>query len=226
MPTSTARSVRSSLAVDQQLGNPPRASDCPQVGSHESRNPQDGSLIGKGMAMLGSETRMSVPPTPPPSLPPTKNGHVLVALAIAAGIFVLAVIMWLVAGTLTSPQPEEVVASDTPRSATAVTSPSPVPSPSPGIDRDRALAIITDAHSGKYFSNRFQETYPRSAEKGMVLGMIWKADQNPMMADAAIACTLSFIESHSTFREIANHPESTKKLGTKAGFACLDYFDL
>ena len=88
------------------------------------------------------------------------------------------------------------------------------------------MAIIADAHSDTYFSNRFQDTYPKSAEKGMVLGMIWKADRNPSMTDAALACTLSFIESHVTFRDVVRHPESTTKLGMRAGFACLDYFDL
>jgi hypothetical protein len=88
------------------------------------------------------------------------------------------------------------------------------------------LAIIADAHSDKYFSNRFQDAYPRSAEKGIVLGMIWKTDRNPTMTDAVLACTLSFMESHVTFRDVARHPESAEKLGMRAGFACLDYFGL
>lgn len=149
----------------------------------------------------------------------------------------LATVMWLLAGVVVNQQPEETAAADTRPSTTGVTSPSPlaspssvtspssVSSPSPGSDRDRILAIIADAHSGKYFSNEFQDTYPKSAEMGMVQGMIWKADGDPTVTvtDPLLACTLSFVETHLTFREAFRQPQSAKRIGIRAGFACLDY---
>jgi len=87
------------------------------------------------------------------------------------------------------------------------------------------MAIIADAHSGKYFSNDFQDTYPKSAEMGMVQGMIWKAGGDPTVTvtDPLLACTLSFVETHLTFREAFRQPQSAKRIGMRAGFACLDY---
>src|SRR4029453_9050922 len=39
---------------------------------------------------------------------------------------------------------------------------------SPVTNHDRVLAIIADAHSGKYFSNKFEDSYPKAIEIALV----------------------------------------------------------
>jgi hypothetical protein len=52
-----------------------------------------------------------------------------------------------------------------------VTTPSIGTSPGPVSDPGWITAIVADAHSGRYFSNRFGDTYPKAAEIGIVRGM-------------------------------------------------------
>ena len=120
----------------------------------------------------------------------------------------------------------DAVESDTAPSPTMVTTPSVGTSPSAVSDRSRILAIVADAHSGTYFSNKFEDSYPKAAEIGMMKGMIRATDGDPTMSDALLACSLSYVETHVSFMELVTDPKSGKKIGVKAGFACLDYMNL
>jgi hypothetical protein len=102
----------------------------------------------------------------------------------------------------------------------------PVPRSGGVSDRGRISAIVADAHSGKYFSNKFEDSYPKAAEIGMMKGMIRATDDDPTMSDALLACSLSYIETHVSFMELVTDPRSAKKIGVKAGFACLDHMNL
>jgi hypothetical protein len=180
--------------------------------------------------MLESETRMSFPPAPPPPPPPpTKRRNVVVVVAISASIFVLASVIWLLSAATGSPEEKEEEGGAR-RFATTVTSPvaspSPITTPGPGRERDRILAIIADAHSGKYFSNEFQDTYSKAAEMAMVKGMILRIDDDPITTEPLLACTLSFVETHVSSHQVLSHPQSAKKIGLRAGFACSDYMNL
>lgn len=98
-------------------------------------------------------------------------------------------------------------------------------SPSPAANHDRILAIIADAHSGKYFSNKFEDSYPRAVEIALVTGLATASDGNPTVTDGVLACALSYIETRfSSMELIKKDPKSTKKIGVKAGFACIDYY--
>lgn len=57
-------------------------------------------------------------------------------------------------------------------------------------------------------------------------GMVMATDGDPTVTDALLACSLSFVETHVSFMEFVTHPKSAKRIGIKAGFACLDYMNL
>ena len=188
--------------------------------------------------MLESETRLSFPPAPPPVPEPQRRRNVVVvAAAIGVCILLLVSVIWLISETAGDPQPKEVAESDVAQSAPLDTSPNPITSPSsstsPGpstspiaaSDRSRALAIIAEAHSGKYFSNRFEDTYPKQVEVAMVIGMIGETDSDPLVTDALLACTLSYVETHVSFTYLAKHAKEAERLGFRAGLACLDRMD-
>ena len=157
----------------------------------------------------------------------------VVAAAIGVCILLLVSVIWLMGETSGDPQPKEVAKSDV-QSAPVDTSPNPITSPSsitspgpstspiPASDRSRALAIIAEAHSGKYFSNRFEDTYPKQVEVAMVIGMIGETDSDPLVTDALLACTLSYVETHVSFTYLAKHAKEAERLGFRAGLACLD----
>ena len=182
--------------------------------------------------MLGSETRRSFPPVPPSPPPPPKKGYVaVIAAGIATGILVVGSLMLFV-GTEPGDAKLEVgadadaVESDTAPSPTMVTTPSIGTSPGPVSDPGRITAIVADAHSGRYFSNKFGDTYPKAAEIGIVRGMATTTDSNPNVSDALLACSLSYIETHMSLMELAmKDQKSAKRLGLKAGFACIDYMN-
>ncbi len=182
--------------------------------------------------MLGSETRMSFPPIPPsPPPPPKKRYAAVIAVAIATGVLVVGSLMLFVGTAPGDAEPEvaaeaNAVESDTAPSPTMVTTPSVGTSPSAVSDRSRISAIVADAHSGKYFANKFEDSYPKAAEIGMMKGMIRATDGDPTMSDALLACSLSYVETHVSFMELVTDPKSAKKIGVKAGFACLDYMNL
>lgn len=182
--------------------------------------------------MLGSETRRSFPPVPPSPPPPPKKGYVaVIAAGIATGILVVGSLMLFV-GTEPGDAKLEVgadadaVESDTAPSPTMVTTPSIGTSPGPVSDPGRITAIVADAHSGTYFSNKFGDTYPKAAEIGIVRGMATTTDGNPNVSDALLACSLSYIETHMSLMELAmKDQKSAERLGLKAGFACIDYMN-
>jgi hypothetical protein len=182
-------------------------------------------------AVLGSETRKSLPPVPPSPPPPAKKGYVAVmAVAIATGILVVGSLMLFVGTAPADTEPEvaadaDALESGTAPSPTMVTTPSVGTSPSPVSDPGRISAIVADAHSGKYFSNKFEDSYPKAVEIALVKGMIRATDGNPNVTDGALACALSYIETHlSSMELIKKGPKSTERIGVKAGFACLDYY--
>ena len=87
------------------------------------------------------------------------------------------------------------------------------------------MAIIADAHSGKYFSNKFEDSYPKAVEIALVTGLATASDGNPTVTDGVLACALSYIETRfSSMELIKKDPKSTEKIGVKAGFACIDYY--
>ena len=183
--------------------------------------------------MLESETRSPLPPVPPwqPQAPKKRQVAIIVAV-IATGILVVGSLMLFV-GTAPGDANPEVAAdavaveSEIEPSPTVVTTPTIGTSPSPVSDRSRILAIVADAHSGKYFSNKFRDTYPKAAVIGMVTGMARSTDGDPNVSDVLLACSLSYIETHLSFTELmTKDPKSTQRIGVKAGFACIDYLNL
>ena len=121
--------------------------------------------------MLGSETRMSFPPVPPsPPPPPEKRYVAVIAVAIAAGILVVGSLMLFVGTAPGDAEPNvaadaDAVESDAAPSPPVVTTPGVGTSPGPVSDPGRISAIVADAHSGKYFSNTFEDSYPKAAER-------------------------------------------------------------
>jgi hypothetical protein len=184
------------------------------------------------IAVLGSETRRSFPPVPPSPPPPPKKGYVaVIAAGIATGILVVGSLMLFV-GTEPGDAKLEVgadadaVESDNAPSPTMATTPSIGTSPGPVSGPGRITAIVADAHSGTYFSNKFGDTYPKAAEIGIVRGMATTTDGNPNVSDALLACSLSYIETHMSLMELAmKDQKSAERLGLKAGFACIDYMN-
>jgi hypothetical protein len=76
-------------------------------------------------------------------------------------------------------------------------------------------------------SNRYEDSYPKAAEIGIVTGMARTTDGDSAVTDALLACSISYIETHMTFTELLKKdPKSAEKIGVKAGFACLDYMNL
>lgn len=155
----------------------------------------------------------------------------VIAAGIATGILVVGSLMLFV-GTGPGDAKLEVgadadaVESDTAPSPTMVTTPSIGTSPGPVSDPGRITAIVADAHSGRYFSNQFGDTYPKAAEIGIVRGMATTTDGNPNVSDALLACSLSYIETHMSLMELAmKDQKSAESLGLKAGFACIDYMN-
>ena len=173
--------------------------------------------------MIGSETRLSFPPLPPPPAP--KRPNVAALVGAVAGVVVLVGLIWLVS-SVGNPEREETEEPDARRSTTVATSPSPVTSPTPAIDSARVEAVIADAHSGKYFTNDHRDLFPRAAEVYMAQDVITRADADPTITDAFLACTLSSIETHTTFMRFVDHPRLVERLGTESWYACLDYVNI
>ena len=183
--------------------------------------------------MLGSETRMSFPPVPPSTPPPPEKRYVaVIAVAIVTGILVVGSLMLFVGTAPGDAEPKvaadaDAVEPDTAPSPTEVTTPGVGTSPSPVSDHRRISAIVADAHSGKYFSNKFEDSYPKAAEIGIVTGMARTTEADPTVSDALLACSLSYIETHMPLTELlGKDPKSAEKIGIKAGFACLEYMNL
>ena len=183
-------------------------------------------------AVLGSETRTSFPPVPPspPPLPKKRQVAVIVA-AIATCVLVVGFLMLFVGTAPGDAEPEvgvdtDAVEPDIAPSPTGVTTPMIDPSPSPVSDRARISAIVADAHSGTYFSNKYRDTYPKAAEIGMVKGMVRTTDGDPIMSDAVLACTLSYLETHVSWMGLLKDPKLAERIGVRAGFACIDYMNL
>ena len=95
--------------------------------------------------------------------------------------------------------------------------------PSPVTNHDRILANIADAHSGKYFSNDFQDSYPNGAEVAIVRAAIRSSREYPAITDALIACRLSHMLSHWSFTYLMAHPNSGEEVALRASVACDDY---
>jgi len=184
---------------------------------------------------------MSLPPVPPsPPPPPEKRYGAVIAVAIATGVLVVGSLMLFVGTAPGDAEPNaaadaepktgadaDAVESESAPSPTVVTTPSVGTSPGPVSDPDRISAIVADAHSGKYFANTFEDSYPKAAEIGMVTGMARTTDGDPTVSDELLACSLSYIETHMSFTELLKKdPKSAEKIGVKAGFACLDYMNL
>lgn len=191
--------------------------------------------------MLGSDTRMSLPPVPPsPPPPPEKRYGAVIAVAIATGILVVGSLMLFVgtapgdAGPNVAADAEtgmgadaDAVEPDSAPSPTEVTTPSVGTSPGHVSEPGRISAIVADAHSGTYFSNKFEDSYPKTAEIGIVTGMARTTENDPTVSDALLACSLSYIETHMPLMELVKmDAKSAEKLGIKAGFACMDYLNL
>src|SRR5262245_12867408 len=172
-----------------------------------------------------------VPPSPPPPPPPEKRYGAVIAVAIATGILVVGSLMLFVGTAPGDAEPnvtadEDAIESDTAPPPTEVTTPSIGISPGPVSDPSRISSIVADAHSGKYFSNKFEDSYPKAAEIGIVTGMARTTEDDPTVSDALLACSLSYIETHMPLLELLKmDPESAKRIGAKAGFACLDYMN-
>jgi hypothetical protein len=155
--------------------------------------------------------------SPQPSLPPpSEKGRnvVVVVAAIAGGAIVLAALIWVVG--LAASDPEAEVAEPSPTAARST---------SPTID-DKISAIVADAHSGRYFSNDFEDTYPDVQERGIVKGMMKTMERvGPATTDAALACMLSYFETERSFTDaVSGTRTELRRLGLKAATACVKYF--
>ena len=96
-------------------------------------------------------------------------------------------------------------------------------SPSPVANHDRIVAIVDDAHSGKYFSNDFQDSYPNWVEVAFVRDAIRNSRKDPTITDALIACTLSHMLSHWSFTYLTTHPNTGEEVALRARVACDAY---
>jgi pimeloyl-ACP methyl ester carboxylesterase len=96
-------------------------------------------------------------------------------------------------------------------------------SPSPVANHDRIVAIVDDAHSGKYFSNDFQDSYPNWVEVAFVRAAIKNSRKDPTITDALIACTLSHMLSHWSFTYLTTHPNTGEEVALRARVACDAY---
>jgi hypothetical protein len=85
------------------------------------------------------------------------------------------------------------------------------------------LAIIADAHSGKYFSNDFRDSYPSGAEVAIVTAAIKSSRRDPTITDALVACRLSYMLSHWSFTYLTTHPNSGEEVALRASVACDDF---
>ncbi len=90
-------------------------------------------------------------------------------------------------------------------------------------NQDRISAIIADAHSGKYFSNDFQDSYPSRVDVAIVRLAIRSSRTNPAITDAFIACSLSHMLSHWSFTYLTTHPNSGEEVTLRARVACDQY---
>jgi hypothetical protein len=88
---------------------------------------------------------------------------------------------------------------------------------------DRISAIVADAHSGKYFSNDLQDSYPSGVEVAIVRAAIRSSRGDSTITDALIACRLSHILSHWSFTYLTTHPNSGEEVALRARVACDDY---
>jgi hypothetical protein len=173
---------------------------------------------------------MSFPPVPPPPPPPAEKRYVaVIAVAIVTGILVVGSLMLFV-GTAPGDAESNVAADadavepDAAPSPTVVTTPGVGTSPGPVSGPGRISAIVADAHSGKYFSNKFEDSYPKAAEIGIVTGMAGTTEGDLTVSDALLACSLSYIETHMPLTELLKKdPKSAEKIGVKAALACFDY---
>jgi hypothetical protein len=60
----------------------------------------------------------------------------------------------------------------------------------------------------------------------MAQDAIKRADADPTITDAFLACTLSHIETHTTFMRFVDHPRLVERLATESWYACLDYANI
>jgi hypothetical protein len=121
------------------------------------------------------------------------GGH---RVAIATGILVVGSLMLFVGtapGTRNPKwQPTQTIESDTAPSPTMVNAQRRYVAQS--CERPRSnLGDRCRPHSGTYFSNTFEDSYPKAAEIGMMKGMIRATDGDPTMSDVT-ACSLSYVE--------------------------------
>ena len=149
------------------------------------------------------------PPLPLPPPPGRRRNAVVVLVAIVGALVLVA--LWLVVG-----DPDTEVAEP---SATVI------PSSSSAND-DRISAIVADAHSGRYFLNDFEDTYPNDQERGIVKGMMKTMERvGPAATDTALACMLSYIETERSFTDLVRGTRTElRRLGLKAATACVKYF--
>jgi hypothetical protein len=101
--------------------------------------------------------------------------------------------------------------------------PSPDQTPSQTVGLDRILAIIADAHSGRYFSNDFGSEYSRLEEVAFLRGMIESTSGDPTMTDEFYACALSVMETHWSPTEVLMDADSAEEVGSRAGIGCAIY---
>ena len=87
------------------------------------------------------------------------------------------------------------------------------------------MAIIGDAHSGRYFGNDFQDKYSSLDEMLIVRGMIKNTHDDPTLTDAFYACVLSYMETHWSLDYVTTHPGSEEEVGLRASVACDEYYD-
>ncbi len=98
--------------------------------------------------------------------------------------------------------------------------------PGPVTIHDRIVAIIADAHSGKYFSNDFEDGYSRRDEVGFLRGMIGSNPGESWITDELIACVLSHMETHWSRAYLIAHPDSVRDVMVRARVACDEYIKM
>jgi hypothetical protein len=169
----------------------------------------------------------------------------VIVLAVVAVLLVGGGVAWMT--SVGSGEPEssdETAESDAGRISGTSPSPSTIASASPAaspdavdpvdedIDPHRVSTIISDAHSGRYFSNEYEDTYPRMMEAGMVAGMILAAADDKQLSsvitDEFLACSLSYVETNWSYSYVSKHAKAvgSPKVGVKILSSCVDYMNV
>lgn len=160
------------------------------------------------------------PPSPPPTATAAKRPS---AVVLVLGVVAFLLVTTSIATSLVLATRRGDSGASGTRGEPATPAPAASSSPSgPGSRQARVKAIIANAHSGRYFSNDFQVTYPPMFERQFVIGAMGSAPKS--MSDEYLACTLSYVETNHRASDLISYMKdkaTLARLGLKAAAACI-----